>query len=247
MDQRIGLNPTDIPQVHPAGSAAELAQQLAVHIAHRLREAITLRGHAVLAVSGGKSPVAMFEQLRQQPVEWRHVSVLLVDERVVPHTHPDSNTALVRQHLLQGAAAAANFVPFFDQLPAVLDDDHLQALADGANERLAHRPWPLDLAVLGMGEDGHTASIFPGAPDLARALHGSGPVTWQTPAEASHAPHARLTLTLPALLATRELALSITGASKLAVYQQARLAADERLPVSLVLNQHTTPVSTWLA
>lgn len=231
-------------QVHPAGNAADLAALLAVHVAQRLREAIGARGHAVFAVSGGKSPVAMFERLREQPLEWHRVSVLLVDERCVPHDHPESNTALVRTHLLRGAAAAARFVPFFERLPPVLDDAALIALADGANHRLATLPWPMDMAVLGMGEDGHTASIFPGAPGLARALHGSGPVTWQRPAEA---PHPRLTLTLPALLTTRELALSISGASKLAVYQQARLAADESLPVSLVLNQHLTPVSIWLA
>ena len=230
-------------QVHPARNAAELAALLALHTAQRLRDAISARGHAVLAVSGGKSPVPMFERLREQPVKWDHVSVLLVDERCVPHDHPESNTALVRTHLLQGAAAAARFVPFFERLPAVLDDAALTALADEANNRVATQPWPMDLAVLGMGEDGHTASIFPRAPGLARALHGSGPVTWQRPAETSHA---RLTLTLPALLATRELALSISGASKLAVYQQARLAADESLPVSLVLNQHLTPVSVWL-
>lgn len=236
--------PTSSLQVHPAGSADELAQALARHIAHRLRNAIDARGHAVLAVSGGKSPVALFEQLRQQPLPWAHVSVLLVDERCVPHSHADSNTALVRQHLLQGAAASARFVPFFDDLPATLDDPALDALAEGANQRLAAHPWPMDLAVLGMGEDGHTASIFPHAPGLARALHGSGPVTWQRPPAAAHA---RLTLTLPALLTTRELALSITGANKLAVYQQARLGADESLPVSLVLNQHLTPLSVWLA
>lgn len=247
MDKRHEPIPPNTLQVHPAGSPTELAQQLARHIARRLREAITKRGHAVLAVSGGKSPVAMFEQLRQQPLEWAHVSVLLVDERCVPHDHADSNTALVRTHLLQGAAQAGSFVPFFERLPATLDDEALKALADQANHRLAAQPWPMDVAVLGMGEDGHTASIFPGAPGLARALNGSGPVTWQRPSAASKAPHARLTLTLPALLATREIALSITGASKLAVYQQASLAADESLPVSLVLNQHLTPVSVWLA
>lgn len=247
MDKQHEPIPPNTLQVHPAGSPTELAQQLARHIARRLREAITKRGHAVLAVSGGKSPVAMFEQLRQQPLEWAHVSVLLVDERCVPHDHADSNTALVRTHLLQGAAQAASFVPFFVRLPATLDDEALKALADQANHRLAAQPWPMDVAVLGMGEDGHTASIFPGAPGLARALNGSGPVTWQRPSAASKAPHARLTLTLPALLATREIALSITGASKLAVYQQASLAADESLPVSLVLNQHLTPVSVWLA
>ncbi|WP_332740202.1 6-phosphogluconolactonase [Hydrogenophaga sp.] len=229
---------------HVCDSTAELAWQLADAIAERLHAAITLRGHAVLAVSGGKSPIALFEALRALPLEWPRVTVLLVDERCVPHDHAESNTGLVRHHLLRDAAAAATFVPFFDTLPDTLDDAALDRLADAANRRLATQPWPMDMALLGMGEDGHTASLFPGAPGLGQALHSSGPVAWVRPATA---PHARLTLTLPALLATRELALSISGASKLAVFQQARLGADEALPVSLILNQHQTPVSVWIA
>ncbi|MFN7122435.1 MAG: 6-phosphogluconolactonase [Hydrogenophaga sp.] len=229
---------------HACNSAAELAWQLADTIAQSLHSAINLRGHAVLAVSGGKSPIALFEALRVLPLEWQRVTVLLVDERCVLHDHVDSNTALVRQHLLKDAAAVATFVPFFDTLPETLDDAALNQLVEAANRRLATQPWPMDMAVLGMGDDGHTASLFPGAPGLRQALHSSGPVAWVRPATA---PHARLTLTLPALLATRELALSISGASKLAVFQQARLGADEALPVSLILNQHQTPVSVWLA
>jgi len=229
---------------HICDSGAELAWQLADTIAQSLHLAIDLRGHAVLAVSGGKSPIALFEALRVLPLEWQRVTVLLVDERCVPHDHADSNTALVRRHLLQDAAAIATFVQFFDTLPATLDDAALKTLADAANRRLATQPWPMDMAVLGMGDDGHTASLFPGAPGLRQALHSSGPVAWVRP---SAAPHARLTLTLPALLATREIALAISGASKLAVFQQARLGADESLPVSLILNQHQTPVSVWLA
>ncbi|MDO9132446.1 6-phosphogluconolactonase [Hydrogenophaga sp.] len=229
---------------HICNSAAELAWQLADTIVQNLHDAINLRGHAVLAVSGGKSPIALFEALRVLPLEWQRVTVLLVDERCVPHDHAESNTALVRRHLLQDAAAAATFVPFFDTLPDTLDEPALIRLVDAANRRLATQPWPMDIAVLGMGDDGHTASLFPGAPGLNQALYSSGPVAWVRPATA---PHARLTLTLPALLATRELALAISGASKLAVFQQARLGADESLPVSLILNQHQTPVSIWMA
>ena len=229
---------------HACNSAAELAWQLADTIAQSLNAAINQRGHAVLAVSGGKSPIALFEALRVLPLEWQRVTVLLVDERCVPHDHADSNTALVRQHLLKDQAAAATFVPFFDTLPDTLDEPALIRLVDAANRRLATQPWPMDMAVLGMGDDGHTASLFPGAAGLNQALYSSGPVAWVRPASA---PHARLTLTLPALLATRELALAISGASKLAVFQQARLGADEALPVSLILNQHQTPVSVWLA
>lgn len=223
---------------------AELAQRLAAWIAQRLREAIEVRGHAVLAVSGGKSPLPLFQALRTQALDWPRVTITLVDERCVPHEHLDSNTALVRTHLLQGPAAAATFVPWFDTVPDALDDGALRLLADDANARLARQPWPWDLAVLGMGEDGHTASLFPAAPGLAQALRASGPVAWTRPLQA---PHARLTLTLPALLATRDLVLPLVGPDKLRVYQQARLVEDEALPISLVLHQHQTPVSVWLA
>jgi len=218
----------------------ELAQRLAAWIGLRLHEAIETRGHAVLAVSGGKSPLPLFQALRSQPLAWSRVTITLVDERCVPHDHLDSNTALV----LQGAAAAATFVPWFDSLPDTLDDTALQDLADAANARLATQPWPWDLAVLGMGEDGHTASLFPAAPGLAQAMRGSGPVAWTRPL---NAPHPRLTLTLPALLATRELVLPLIGPAKLRVYQQARLSEDPLLPISHVLHQHHTPVKVWLA
>lgn len=234
-------------RLHPCATPAALAHGLSAWIAGRLREALAARGHAVLAVSGGKSPVPLFEALRQQALDWSRLSVTLVDERCVPPDHADSNTALVRTHLLQGPAAAASLVPWFDTLPAGFDpadDAALQRLADAANARLDRQPWPWDVAVLGMGEDGHTASLFPHADGLDHALHASGPVAWTRPATA---PHARLTLTLPALLATRELVLPLIGPTKLRVFQQARLAQDETLPVSHLLHQHHTPVHIWLA
>jgi 6-phosphogluconolactonase len=214
---------------------------LAESIALALRAAIKARGHALLAVSGGKSPIALFEALRQQPLNWANVSVILVDERCVAHDHPDSNTALVRQHLLQEQAIAATLTPFFDSLADALDDAALDQLVNQANRRLARLHWPIDVAVL--GEDGHTASLFPDAPSLENALRSSGPLAWVRPATA---PHARLTLTLPALLASRELVLSMGGEAKHAVYREALRRADPALPVSLVLHQHQTPVSIWL-
>lgn len=238
--------PTEHPHATPAA--------LAAHIAQALRSAIAQRGQATLAVSGGKSPIALFEALRTQPLDWAQVTVILVDERVVPHNHTDSNTALVRQHLLQDAAAAAHFVPFFDEPPPALSAVVLDALALQANQRLADLPWPLDVVVLGMGEDAHTASLFPGAPGYARALVSTDKLAWVVP---NIAPHARLSLTLPSLLASRELVLSIAGQAKLAVYRQAAAQADTALPISLVLNPtqspaqpqtaHPTSVSVWIA
>lgn len=228
-------------QEHACANTAAQARQLAEAVAAQLRHAIATRGHALLAVSGGKSPIALFEHLRCQPLDWANVTVLLADERCVPHTHPDSNTALVRQHLLQDQAAAATFVTFFDTLDAI------DTLTTAANHRLAALPWPLDVAVLGMGEDGHTASLFPAAPGLDTALHTTAHVAWVRPDAIGHAPHPRLTLTLPTLQAARQVHLSLAGPAKQAVYRQALVQPDVALPVSLLLHRPAHPFSVWLA
>lgn len=225
---------------HLHATPAALAQA----IRHELRAAIAARGQATLAVSGGKSPIALFEQLRDQALDWARVTVLLVDERGVPHDHADSNTQLVRQHLLQGAAAAASFATLFDAAPADLNDAALNQLVASANQRLSAIPFPLDVVVLGMGEDGHTASLFPGAPGLDHALTSAGPIAGVRP---TTAPHARLTLTLPVLLAARHLHLSMAGDAKRGVYQAAAKAANPALPISLLLNHPACTVQVWIA
>lgn len=224
-------------------SGASVTAQLSQHIADALQHAIGLRGRALLAVSGGKSPIALFERLREQALDWRAVTVILVDERCVPHDHPDSNTGLVRQHLLQGNAAAARFVPFFDEPPAgELDDEALSDLARLSNERLSDLAWPLDVGILGMGEDGHTASLFAQAPGLDRALSTHDTVAWVRP---PHAPHARLTLSLHTLRSARELHLSIAGEAKRAVLARAQAGIVEEHPVSYVLQAGAAPVHVW--
>lgn len=226
-------------------TAADAAAAAAHEAARHLAAAIAVRGQALLAVSGGSSPVPLFEVLRQQPIAWHRVTLVTVDERCVPIDHPDSNAGLVERHLRRDAAAAARFRPFFDQLPGTgLDAPALAALARDANARLADLPWPIDVCVLGMGEDGHTASLFPGAPGLEAALGDAGPVAWTQPATARHA---RLTLTLPTILAARHLLLPLAGAAKRRVFAQACAAASRALPVSLVLHGAPRAVQVWLA
>jgi 6-phosphogluconolactonase len=215
---------------------------LASSIADALRAAIVARGDASLAVSGGKSPIGLFQQLCKQPLDWSKVQITLVDERCVAHDHADSNTALVHQHLLQGAAAAAAFVPLFGALPAEVSDAVLPELVSDANQRLSGFRFPLDVIVLGMGEDGHTASLFPAAPGFEEALASPGPIAWVRPATA---PHARLTLTLPVLLAAHHVHLQLSGEAKLKVYQEAQRAANPALPISLLLNCPACDVQVW--
>lgn len=225
---------------HPNATPSLLAES----IANALRGAIGERGQASLAVSGGKSPIALFEQLRKARLDWSRVKVTLVDERCVAHDHADSNTALVREHLLQDAAAAATFVTLFDTVPTDLDQAALQGMVTSANQRLRAMQFPLDVAVLGMGEDGHTASLFPGAPGLGVALASPGPTAWVRPATA---PHARLTLTLLVLLMARHVHLPLAGENKLKVYQEAKNGATPALPVSLLLNSPACSVNVWIA
>ncbi|MFM9914458.1 MAG: 6-phosphogluconolactonase [Rhizobacter sp.] len=231
--------------LHRSADATEQAAALAREVSDRLVDAIQARGHALLAVSGGSTPVRLFSALRDFALPWERVTVILVDERCVNSEHADSNAALVRRHLLQHAAAAAHWLPFFDQpLSDLASDAALDSLALEACRRLAALPWPLDVAVLGMGEDGHTASLFAGAPGLPVALQGQGPVAWIRPVIA---PHARLTLTLPTLLAARCLVLPLVGTAKRAVFDRACVEPNPELPISLVLHHSARPVQVWLA
>ncbi|MDK3023710.1 6-phosphogluconolactonase [Cupriavidus taiwanensis] len=212
---------------HP--TPMDQAEALAISIGNALDLAVRVKGWAVLAVSGGRSPVAMFERLRHRHVRWDAVTITLVDERVVPPDHADSNAALVRAHLLREAAASAAFVP----LIADAQDAAAPAQAVARANAAFRQP---DVVVLGMGEDGHTASLFPDAPELHSAL--SEPQPGYVITHPSVAPHARITLNLAALLAAERVFLSVAGAAKAAVLERALQAPTPSLPVSLVLSRH---------
>ncbi|SME93878.1 6-phosphogluconolactonase [Pseudogulbenkiania subflava] len=217
-------------------SAPAAAAALAEAVSSALATVIRERGEAVLAVSGGRSPVAFLQRLAQSDLDWSRLTVTLVDERLVPEDHADSNAALVRQHLLTGAASAARFLPL-----AIVPAD---ATASLAAARAAYRQ--PDVTVLGMGDDGHTASLFPDAAELAAglALPSDERLIAVTPPAA---PHQRLSMTLAALLASGRLFLAIQGETKRRVFEQARQAVDDALPISHVLHHTEVPLDVYWA
>jgi 6-phosphogluconolactonase len=213
-----------------------LAEALAEAIAQDLKTGVRSRGAASLAVSGGSTPARFFRALSQRDdVPWDKVFVTLVDERWVDETSDRSNARLVKANLLTGRAALARFVPLYQ---GGIDPD-----ADKSGKGLAIVPRPLDAAVLGMGNDGHTASFFPGGDTLREALTAEGPVI------AIRAPGAgepRVTLTLRQLLAARALYLHIEGEEKVETLEQAEAEGPiEAMPVRAILRQTQTPLTIY--
>ena len=213
---------------HTFEHSAALARELAKKVAEQLSAAIAGTGQATLVVSGGRSPVAFFEHLREQPLEWSKVVVSLADERWVPVEHVDSNAGLLKKHLLQGAAANARFVGLYN-VAANLED-----AAEQADRLLAELP-PIDVLILGMGDDGHTASLFPDSPNLDQALQLDNPRRcW--PMLAPTVPHQRLSMSRSLLASAKTTVLSIQGQSKLNTLNAALAGNDvAALPIRAFL------------
>lgn len=206
-----------------------LAERIAAEITDRLHDAMQTGGQATLAVSGGSTPVRLFRALSQRMVPWERVSITLVDERWVPADHERSNERLVRENLMIDRAAAANFV--------ALTSDHATPEQGAATvgERLAVLPRPFDVLMLGMGGDGHTASLFPDGDNLdaAASMETRDLVA---PMNAPSQPEPRITMTLPTILDARHLYLHIEGREKLGVFERAKSDGEaNELPIRYVL------------
>ena len=211
-------------------SKEALAAGFADVIARHLSDAVAANGRAVLAVSGGSTPKALFKALSTRALDWSAVSVLPVDERWVPEDSERSNARLVRENLLVNEARAAGFVSLHH--PAAEPEtglDHVRLAVDAL-------PRPFDVVILGMGTDGHTASFFPGGDLLARAM-ARDTVETVVPMRAPGAGEPRVTLTLPLIVEARHLFLHIEGEEKRAVLRAAEAGEDvEEMPVRAVLD-----------
>ena len=195
-------------QVYPDRDT--LMRGLAELVADQLRAAHAGKGRATLAVPGGTTPGPFLTELSQAELDWAEISVLPTDERLVSETSERSNARLIRSTLLKNAAAAAQLVPLHESL--------LGSLAGSVAERVA-AAMPIDVAVLGMGADMHTASLFPGAPELVAALAEDAPnlMTIHPPGQ----PEGRITLTAQALRRAEVIHILIVGLDKLEALETA--------------------------
>ena len=210
-------------------SRATLMQSLAEAMAAELRSALRT-GPATLSVPGGTTPAPVFDTLSGMDLDWGQIAVVLNDERWVGEGSDRSNTRLLKAHLLVGPAAAAILVPMYMDLPT--PEDALPALAAGITLHL-----PITVLFLGMGNDMHTASLFPGADLLAQALADDAPPVMAL--RAADAGEPRITLTAPVLKAARHIHILITGAEKRSVLERALQLPATEAPVQVVLDKAT--------
>ena len=222
--------PTTPVTVASCPNREAMADAAASFVADTLRQSIAMRGHAGLIVTGGHTPGGIYDRLAQSRIAWPRVTVTLTDDRFVPPDDPDSNEGLVRRRLLRAEAAEAKFVPLMHEGVAI------EAAALEADRALAKINWPVDLACLGMGEDGHIASLFPGNVSLAAGLNpGTVRRCIAVQAGAPAPPQARLSLTLNALTDARAIAIVTTGAKKRTVFEAAQNGERNDLPIAHLL------------
>ncbi|ACY16926.1 6-phosphogluconolactonase [Haliangium ochraceum] len=219
-------------------SAEARAQAMADDVAEVLRAAIAERGAATLVVSGGSTPAPMFRALSRSELDWSKVVVTLADERWVPADDEDSNERMVRELLLQNAAASARFV-------GLKTEASTPEAGMAETERELHAiKRPFDVTILGMGGDGHTASLFPKTSELSAALDPTDAALCAPVRPEGKQP--RMTMTLPTILDSRRVMLELAGDEKWRVYEQALAGSDvTEMPIRAVFAQSPVTIEVY--
>lgn len=199
-----------------------------------IKNVLEKKPSVVIAVSGGKSPIPLFNKLSNLDLDFSKITFTLVDDRIVDSNHVDSNEHLVYTHLLQNNAKSAKFTGLVNNKVS------LDEMINNANKNIK----TIDLAILGMGDDGHTASIFPDCKEVHDALDLNNASNYIITNPIS-AKYARISLTLAALIKIPNLILSINGENKLKVLKEAILQDNLNYPVSFVLSRAPKTQIFW--
>ncbi len=222
----------------------ELTAELSSSLEQRLVAGIKDDGRAVLMVSGGSSPAPAYKHLSNLALDWANIDVAMVDERWVDADHEKSNEAFIKSTLLQNHGAAANFVTMKN---GALNAESGVAECEAAYKALKR---PFDVTILGMGPDGHTASLFPHAEGLEHGLATDDLVCAINAIESDVTGKIteRMTLTLAAIAGSKVVKLLISGEEKLAVYKQAKEGgAVADMPLRAVLNHPSINIEVYWA
>ena len=222
---------------HHFDSRREASEAAAARIVELLANRLEHQGRASLVVSGGTTPSQCFAKLAAASLEWDRVDVLLSDERWVPQDHEDSNERQAREALLIDRAAAATLVPVYSE--GLSPQERCDELQDPLPEL------PFSCALVGMGTDGHFASLFPDADNLEPGLDVESGQLY-VPIETDSSPHTRISMTLAGISRSDEIALLMFGEEKLEVFNKAKELANG-FPVSRLLRQKRAPVRVFWA
>jgi len=215
---------------YSTNSSESLVIDLSQNIYEIINEAIKKRGRASMAVSGGSTPKPLFEELSLLDLDWSKVDLTLVDDRWVDADHKDSNELLVRTHFIKNKAERVNFLPLKN------DEQTAKQGISLSEEGLQSFTMPFDVIILGMGEDGHTASLFPCSDELKEGMDLKTKNTLVSTNPKS-APYERISLTAKSIMEAKKVFLHLNGSSKLHTIEEAmNLSDSNKMPIYAFLN-----------
>ena len=210
---------------YSTNNSESLASDLCQSIGEILTEAIRKRGRASMAVSGGSTPTPLFKEFSLLSIDWAKVDLTLVDDRWVDAKNSDSNELLVRTHLIKNKAAKVNFIPLKNDSKTAKEGQKI------SEEMLKNITLPFDVVVLGMGSDGHTASLFPCSEELPDAMNLNN-LNCLISTSPKTAPYERLSLTARVIINAKNVFLHLNGSSKLLTLESAMEQKDSsKMPI----------------